>query len=556
MADAASFGAIRAGEFLAGRYRLRGLLGRGAMSEVWEADDVDLGRPVALKLLAPDADRERFAREARAVASLGHENVVRIYDYGELDGRPFIALEHLGGGTLEDRLKAGEPLSGAEVERLAKEIAGGLEQAHSHGIVHRDLKPSNVLLDDNGHAKLADFGIARMAAGGGTLTEAGSVLGTAAYISPEQVEGETATAASDVYSFGVILFRMLAGHLPFEAEDPLALLVMHVSVEPPPASSYRGDAPPALVSTTVASLAKDPRARPQSGAELLASLDAAHTDPASATVMLAPGEAGLPPASGPGPRMRRPRRRTPLLAVALLVLALAGGALAYITTRPAEGTSPPSTTLNGPLRHDHPKGTTTVAPPVSGVAPLGGTTTVGAGSTGARVRKQAHRPAPPRGARMTPTATGGPTTTGVSTPATGSGSASGPGTISPGSTPTTTAPASTAGATASTGITTTGTTTTATSPVGTAATSTAATTTAPATTTTTGAATSTGETTTDPVSTTTATTSTVSTTRPTTTAPPTTATSSTTSTSTTTTTTTTTAGAATTSSAVQTTTTG
>src|SRR5690242_14832120 len=231
------------------------------MSEVWCAEDLELGRLVALKLLAPDADRARFEREARAVASLGHPNIMQVYDYGEWQGRPYMVLEYLAGGTLEDRLAAGKPLPDDETSTIAAGVATGLAHAHGRGVIHRDLKPSNVLFDDEGRPKLADFGIARLAAGEGTLTEAGTVLGTAAYISPEQAAGEPASAASDVYSFGVILYRMLTGALPFAAANPLELVRLHRDEEAPPLAQRRPDAPRALAAATTAALAKDPRAR-------------------------------------------------------------------------------------------------------------------------------------------------------------------------------------------------------------------------------------------------------------------------------------------------------
>src|SRR5213076_2428959 len=238
----------------AGRYRLGDLLGRGGMSEVWSATDVELGRRVALKLLAPNADTARFEREARAVASLTHPNVTQLYDYGSAEGRPFMVLEYLPGGTLEERLRSGQALEDADTHRIASEIAAGLAHAHARGVVHRDLKPSNVLFDEEGRAKLADFGIARLAAGEGTLTEAGTVLGTAAYISPEQASGLPATQASDVYSFGVILYRLLTGRLPFESSDPMELVLMNRDQLPPPITAVRPDAPGLLESTASASL--------------------------------------------------------------------------------------------------------------------------------------------------------------------------------------------------------------------------------------------------------------------------------------------------------------
>src|SRR5438270_5618700 len=257
---------------IAGRYRLDELLGQGGMSEVWRAEDLELGRHVALKLLAPDADRARFDREARAVASLAHPNITQLYDYGEADGRPYMVLEYASGGTLEDRLKDGRPLPDRDTLAISAELASGLAHAHSRDVVHRDLKPANVLFDGEGRAKLADFGIARMAAGEGTLTEAGTVLGTAAYISPEQAAGLPATPASDVYSFGVLLFRMLTGTLPFMSDDPLALVVAHRDEAPPLVTDLRPDAPPALAATADAALAKDPSARPGDGAALMAAL--------------------------------------------------------------------------------------------------------------------------------------------------------------------------------------------------------------------------------------------------------------------------------------------
>src|SRR5436305_6066228 len=217
---------------IAGRYELEQLLGRGGMSEVYRAHDRELGRRVALKLLAPDADTARFEREARAVASLAHPNITQVYDYGSSEGRPYMVLEYVPGGTLEERLKNGKPLPDDETFAISAGIAAGLAHAHARGVVHRDLKPANVLFDEDGRPKLADFGIARMAAGEGTLTEAGTVLGTAAYISPEQASGEPATAASDVYSFGVMLFRMLTRRLPFLPNAPLELVMQHPDAAP------------------------------------------------------------------------------------------------------------------------------------------------------------------------------------------------------------------------------------------------------------------------------------------------------------------------------------
>lgn len=364
---------------IAGRYRLDTLLGRGGMSEVWCATDLELGRRVALKLLAPHEDNARFEREARAVAALAHPNVTQLYDYGESDDRPFMVLEYLPGGSLEDLLRAHGALADEDTHRIGSEIAAGLAHAHSRGVVHRDLKPSNVLFDDEGRAKIADFGIARMAAGEGTLTEAGTVLGTAAYISPEQAAGMPATAASDVYSFGVLLFRMLTGALPFESDDPLSLVVRHRDEPAPLVTDLRPDAPAALAATADAALAKDPAARPADGAALAAAL-AAGVVPAAALAADTDATQVMPAAG------RARRRRSPvggLLAAALLVLLAAGGvAAAYEVTRSPDGPAKaPAGTLPGTItKHRHrtqptttPRQTTThpttTAPPTTTTQP-------------------------------------------------------------------------------------------------------------------------------------------------------------------------------------------
>jgi serine/threonine protein kinase len=310
------------GETIAGRYRLLEPLGSGAMSAVWLARDDELERQVAVKLLAPSADRARFEREARAVAALSHPNICALYDYGEADGKPYMVLEYLPNGSLEERLHAGQPLADDETLRIATEIAAGLAHAHERGLVHRDLKPANVLFDAEGRAKIADFGIASMG-DAATLTEAGTVLGTAAYISPEQAGGLPAGPASDVYSVGVILFRMLTGAFPFVSTNVMELVRMHRDDPPRPVADARPDAPPRLASIVTASLAKDPADRPPDGAALERELRgggeaAAVTD---ATQVLRPR---------PAARRRRPPL-VPLAAIAAVLL-VAGGALATLLT--------------------------------------------------------------------------------------------------------------------------------------------------------------------------------------------------------------------------------
>ena len=317
-----------AGDLIAGRYRLHETLGRGPMSSVWLAEDEELGRRVAVKTLAPSADRSRFEREARAAAALSHPNICAVYDYGEADGKPFMVLEYLPNGSLEERLKAG-PLADDETVRIATELAAGLAHAHARGLVHRDLKPANVLFDVEGRAKIADFGIARMADNLG-LTEAGTVLGTASYISPEQAAGQPAGPASDVYSFGVILFRMLTGRLPFVSTNAMELVRMHRDDEPPAVADVRPDVPPRLESITTAALAKDPADRPADGAALLREL---RGDPGDATIVAAPG-AFPPPAETDATQVLRPtaaagaRRRLPVVPMVIALVVLLGGGVA------------------------------------------------------------------------------------------------------------------------------------------------------------------------------------------------------------------------------------
>src|SRR5919201_1647004 len=287
-------------EIVAGRYRLEKRLSETAMAEVWRANDQVLERQVVVKPLAADADRPRFEREARAAAGLAHPNIVQVFDYGEDEGRPYMVLEHLPGGTLAERLPEGVALSDEETRRVATDIAAGLAHAHENGVVHRDLKPGNVLFDAEGRAKVADFGIAHVL-GSDSLTDEGTVMGTAAYISPEQVAGGPATPATDVYAFGVLLYRLLSGRFPFESENPLELARMHRDIEAPTVQAFRPDAPADLAELAAAALAKDPAARPPDGAALLAALEGGAPP---RTEVVAAANQRLP--------MLRRRRRTPL----------------------------------------------------------------------------------------------------------------------------------------------------------------------------------------------------------------------------------------------------
>jgi serine/threonine-protein kinase len=417
---------MRPGDQVAGRYRLDELQGRGPMSEVWRAHDDTLDRTVALKILSPTADLGRFRREAQAAAALAHENVMRVFDYGEDEAGPFMALEWLPGGTLEDRLADG-PLPLDETHRVAAGMAAGLAHLHSRGLVHRDLKPANVLFDEEGRAKLGDFGLARSTAGAGTLTEAGTVLGTAAYISPEQAAGEPAVPASDVYSFGVILFRMLTGALPFTADNAVALVNMHRHETAPAVETLQPDAPPELAALTAAALRKDPAERPADGAALLAALGAGPTavvvraDTEATRVLPAPAPAEDSPSSDG-------RRRAALIAAGIVLLAAAGGVLAWAVARPSS-TAPTGSSSIAKHTHSNTTRASTEATSSAGQTTTRSTPTTTTGHTATSVTTPVTTPTIPT---TTPTTLG--TTTTITTPTTTSSTTVGIGT-------TTTAPA-------------------------------------------------------------------------------------------------------------------
>jgi eukaryotic-like serine/threonine-protein kinase len=261
---------------LGGRYRLFEVLGSGGMATVWRAEDTVLGRPVAVKVLRPDLAAEagfvdRFRREARHAASLVHPTLVTVFDSGVDGGAVFIVMELVAGRTLRTVLDESGPIDPDEAVRIAAAICEGLEVAHSAGIVHRDIKPANVLLTPGGGVKVFDFGIAR-ADGSESLTLTGKVLGTVAYLAPEQARGEQVGPAADVYALGCVLFEMLTGEPPFRADTPVALVMRQVNDPPPPPSSVRPGLPEDLDRVVLAMLSKDPGQRPAPAGAVRASL--------------------------------------------------------------------------------------------------------------------------------------------------------------------------------------------------------------------------------------------------------------------------------------------
>ena len=259
------------------RYVLSGLLGDGGMGKVYLACDKVLDRDVALKVLreqyAEDEEFvERFEREAKAAASLNYPHIVSVYDRGRTEeGTYYIAMEHVPGGTLKDRILNEGPVEAAEAVRLATQVADALSVAHASGIVHRDVKPQNVLLTADGEAKVADFGIAR-ATSDASLSKSGLMLGTAKYMSPEQVTGDPLGPESDLYSLGVVLYEMLTGEVPFEADSAVGVAMKHVTEVPRPPREKNPDLPAGLDAVAMKLLQKKPEDRYSGAAELVADL--------------------------------------------------------------------------------------------------------------------------------------------------------------------------------------------------------------------------------------------------------------------------------------------
>src|SRR5437867_8460792 len=258
-----------------GRYRILRKLGTGGMANVYLAEDEVLGRRVAIKILndrhaGDDQFVERFRREAKNAASLSHPNIVSIYDRGEAEGSYYIAMEYLDGRTLKERLVRNGPPPIPIAIDYARQVLAAIGFAHRNGIVHRDIKPHNVVVGRDGRLKVTDFGIAR--SGASQMTEAGSIIGTAQYLSPEQARGANVDTTSDLYSMGVVLYELLTGEVPFSGDAAVEIAMKHLSQVPKPPSELRPEIPHDLDSVVLRALAKDPADRYQSAEQMDADL--------------------------------------------------------------------------------------------------------------------------------------------------------------------------------------------------------------------------------------------------------------------------------------------
>jgi predicted Ser/Thr protein kinase len=249
-------------EVLGGRYRLIRVLGEGGMARVHEAEDMRLGRRVAIKVLLSQYTQDvdflrRFELEARLAASLSHPNVVGVYDVGQDGSLYFIVMELVDGQTLKEAIRTQSPMPVQEAVRIALEVCAALLAAHARGLIHRDIKPQNILLTSSGQVKVADFGIARRT-NSTTVTQTGTVLGSVHYLSPEQARGQEAGPRADLYALGITMFEMLTGRLPFDAENPIAVAMQHVQSAPPLPRQFNRSIPPALEGVILRLLAKNP----------------------------------------------------------------------------------------------------------------------------------------------------------------------------------------------------------------------------------------------------------------------------------------------------------
>lgn len=280
------------------RYEIKRRLGSGGMADVYLAQDTHLGREVAIKVLHKQYSNDeefvaRFRQEAQSAAGLSHPHIVSIYDRGEAGGNYYIAMEYLRGKSLKDIIAENKRLSPSQSIEIAEQILQALQFAHEHDVIHRDIKPHNIVINGRNQVKVTDFGIAR-AGTSSRMTETGSIIGTAQYLSPEQAKGKAVEQSSDLYSLGIVLYEMLTGTVPFEGENPVAIALKHLSDDPVPPQTLAPDIPDNLNMVVMKALTKNPASRYGSAEEFLADLDRCRKDlPVAAPILAATAATGI-----------------------------------------------------------------------------------------------------------------------------------------------------------------------------------------------------------------------------------------------------------------------
>ncbi|HLO29459.1 MAG TPA: serine/threonine-protein kinase [Anaerolineales bacterium] len=304
---------LQSGQML-GAYRIIGQIGKGGMATVYKAYQASVDRYVAIKVLPSQLAESpefatRFHQEARIIAKLEHPHILPVFDYGESEGVAYFVMRYLDAGTLKDRMEARRPLPLDDIDRIFTQLADALSYAHGHGIVHRDLKPANALIDSQGNVFLTDFGIAKLLESASPrLTQTDAIMGTPAYISPEQAQAKPVDQRSDIYSLGIILYEMVTGGVPYVADTPLAVLFKHISDPLPLPSLVKPDIPPSIEQVILKALAKEPQDRYTTAAEFVAAWKRALEE--KETVRVAP-ETISPPAASAGPSAQTPPKPAP-----------------------------------------------------------------------------------------------------------------------------------------------------------------------------------------------------------------------------------------------------
>ena len=328
------------GHVFAQRYQLEEFVGKGGMALVFRATDMRTGHDVAVKILRPEFndDQEfldRFQREALAASKMSHHNIVNLLDVGNEDNYHYLVLEYMRGRTLKAVISDKGKLPESIAAQIAIRILSALQHAHSNGIIHRDIKPGNVLVNAEGHIKVADFGIARVA-GSNTLSKNDSVIGSAHYFSPEQARGEDVTVASDIYSVGVVMYEMLTGRVPFEGDTPVAIALQHISALPQPLTAEDPSISPAMERVVLTALNKDPKNRYRSASDMARAIRAAlnHPDTPDTGVTITQTtevhtnttstQANVSVAAGMVRRKRKVRIRQMLIMLMVTVLVIGG----------------------------------------------------------------------------------------------------------------------------------------------------------------------------------------------------------------------------------------